>query len=51
MRQWTLGYAAAIQVMRNIVVLDGMDQKSLDMVLLEGCMAHPDLKLGQMVTN
>jgi hypothetical protein len=50
MRQWTLGYLVALEITRNIHVLDGADQESLDRMLLEGCEEHPDLKLGQVVT-
>ena len=51
MRQWTAGYVFAMELTRGIVVLDGMDQESIDTMLLNGCLAHPDLKLGQVVTN
>jgi hypothetical protein len=51
MRQWTVGYAVAIQITRDIVVLDGMNQKTIDKMLFEGCAAHPELKLGRVVTN
>ena len=40
-----------MELTRGIVVLDGMDQESIDTMLLNGCLAHPDLKLGQVVTN
>src|SRR5437870_1573854 len=43
-RQWTVDYVFGIQLTRGIVVLEGMDQKSIDMMLLDGCLAHPDLK-------
>jgi hypothetical protein len=50
MRQWTLGCLFALQLTRGIQVIGGMDQESLDRMLIEGCVDHPDLKLGQVVT-
>jgi len=53
MTQWTVGYGFGIQLTRgrDIDVLEGMDEKSMGMMLLDSCLAHPDLKLGQVVTN
>jgi len=53
MTQWTVGYVFGIQLTRwrDIDVLEGMDEKSMGRMLLEGCLARPDLKFGQVVTN
>jgi hypothetical protein len=50
MRQWTLGYLFALELTRDIHVMDGVDQENLDRMLFEGCVDHSDLKLGQVVT-
>jgi hypothetical protein len=49
MRQWALGYVVGYQHAHDIALLDGTEQKHFDRLLQEGCLAHPDWQLGQVV--
>ena len=49
MRQWALGYVAGYQHAHDFALLAGVEQQSFDHILREGCLAHPDWQLGQVV--